>query len=239
MNASTVARHYDRLTAEERFRLIVAASDRGDEAERHRLVGAGQRICLSMPDHAPYAQAFDELARLVFIELLEEAAQYLDFLAQADDAQLAFGDNADADGVEAEEVNRGTADDEPGSTADPESQPRNAGERSLAQRYLDIALATGFVLRTKAEGWKLFCERLAVPPFVFWKGLPGFGRLARALTLSETVAFAPEGFLRWLNTIRPAGEPERTEVPWTVEGLAAVTEDLFRQSVRSWSGSDR
>jgi hypothetical protein len=28
-----------------------------------------------------------------------------------------------------------------------------------------MALATGFELRTKAEGWELFCERMTLPPF--------------------------------------------------------------------------
>ena len=48
-------------------------------------MNAGGRITLSMPDHAPYAHAFDELALLIFIELLEEAAGYLDAFARADD----------------------------------------------------------------------------------------------------------------------------------------------------------
>jgi hypothetical protein len=65
VNANAVARHYSNLTAEERFRLILAAGASGDEAERDRLVSAGQRITLSVQDHAPYAHAFDELAFLV------------------------------------------------------------------------------------------------------------------------------------------------------------------------------
>src|SRR3954454_11305960 len=74
MNANSLAKNYDRLTAEERFRLILAASERGDEAERERLANAGQRIRLSMPDHVPYAEAFEDLALLTFIELAEDAA---------------------------------------------------------------------------------------------------------------------------------------------------------------------
>ena len=37
MTINTLARHYDRLGAEERFRLILAAGARGDEAEQDRL----------------------------------------------------------------------------------------------------------------------------------------------------------------------------------------------------------
>jgi hypothetical protein len=99
-----------------------------------------------------------------------------------------------------------------------------------------MALAASFALRTKADGWKLFCARMAVPPFALWEGLPGFDRLQRALKLSENAAFVPEGFLRWLNAIRPAGEAERAEVPLTVEGVVTATEELFRQRIQWWGG---
>ena len=83
MNANAVARHYGSLTPEERFRLILAASGRGDEVERIRLVSAAPRITLAMPDHSPFAQAFRELAFLIFIELLAEAGRYTEALALA------------------------------------------------------------------------------------------------------------------------------------------------------------
>jgi hypothetical protein len=85
-DTKALARHYDHLTPQERFRLILAAGSRGDAVERDRLVNSGGHIALSMRDHAPYAHAFDELAFLVFIELLEEAARYLETFAHADDA---------------------------------------------------------------------------------------------------------------------------------------------------------
>jgi hypothetical protein len=44
IDTKTLARHYANLTPEERFRLILAAGSRGDEAERDRLVSTGQRI---------------------------------------------------------------------------------------------------------------------------------------------------------------------------------------------------
>jgi hypothetical protein len=226
MNATALAKNYGSLTPEERFRLILAAGARGDDAERERLVKAGGRITLSMQDHAPYAHAFNELARLVFIELLEEAGRYLDAFARSDDTRDLHGKNNE------EEGSGDAADVEP----DTPGVADEARARPAWQRALDLALAAGFVLRTKAEGWKLFCERLSVPPFVLWQQLPGFDRLQRALTLAERAAFAPEGFVRWLNRIRPAGEPERTEVPLTVEGMADATGELFQARVEWWSG---
>jgi hypothetical protein len=230
MNAAGLAKHYGGLTPEERFRLILAAGARGDDTERERLVSAGGRLTLSMQDHAPYAHAFDELGLLVFIELLEEAGRYSDAFADADDARDICGEDDDGEGEgdapEAEPDTKGNAAD-----AEDDARPRPAWQRSL-----DLALAAGFVLRTKAEGWKLFCERLNVPPFVLWERLPGFDRLQRALTLAERAAFVPEGFLRWLNRIRPAGAAELTEVPLSVEGMASTTETLFRNRVEWWSG---
>jgi len=108
--------------------------------------------------------------------------------------------------------------------------------RSAGQRRLDLALAAGFVLKVKAEGWKLFCEWLTVPPFAAWKGLPGFDRLERALALAEQAAFMPAGMVRWLNDVRPAGTPALSEVPLTVEGIADATAKMFQDRVDWWGG---
>jgi hypothetical protein len=219
MNGKVLATHYGSLTPEERFRLILAAGARGDDAERERLVKAGGRITLSMQDHAPYAHAFNELARLVFIELLEEATLYHDTYEWASEALDIFAGATEA-GENAEEEE---AEGEGAGEAEPIAEPSegDARERPPAwQRSLELAYAAGFMLRTKADGWKLFCEQLSVPPFVLWEGLPGCDRLRRALALTEESAFRPEGFLCWLNRIRPKGKPELTAVPLTVEGMA-------------------
>ncbi len=179
--ANVLARHYDHLTPEERFRLIVAAGARGDKAEQERLVRAGRRLTFSMQDHAPYAHAFHELALMVFSELLEEAAHYVDLFARADSAGDVLDADEEEDGDEAEEGAPNSAEK---AASDAHSAEHEAGEWTLYERYLDQALAVGFLLRTKAEGWKRFCERLTVPPLVFWEGLPGFERLLHALQLS-------------------------------------------------------
>jgi len=154
MNA--VARHYDRLTPEERFRLIVAAGARGDCAEADRLIGAGQRLTLQMGDYAPFCHAFNELSHLIFIELLDTAAAYLEAFLQADipdplETDAAEDDPEDdeaADGSDANDAEDNT--DEDGDQADAEEASADAatadsaparGPRSLAERHLDIALA--------------------------------------------------------------------------------------------------
>jgi hypothetical protein len=237
MKADVLARHYYSLTPEERFRLIVAAGARGDKAEQDRLVRAGQRLTLSVQDHVPYAHAFHESAWLIFIELLEEVAQYLELFARADGAGDVLDAEEEKDGGEAEEGEANTTEEVASEAkAHAESAEHETDEWTLYERYLDLALAAGFLLRTKAEGWKLFCERLTIPPFAFWEGLPGFERLQHALQLSAKAAFVPEGFLRWLNRIRPAGEPELVHVPLTAEGVAVAMEEVFLERVRWWGG---
>jgi hypothetical protein len=227
MNPSDLSRHYGSLTPEERFKLIVAAGSRGDEAEQDRLHNAGRQITLSCPEHSPYARAFDELATLVYIELVEEAARYQEALDRADEFTPSGG-AADEDG-EAEPGENETV--EAAAAAGRAKPPRG-------ERYLRLALAAGYVLRAKAAGWQQFCEQLPVPPWALWALLPGYDRLQRALAAAKEVAFEPEGFLRWLNELRPPGEPALTTVPLTVEGIAAAIAEAFRQRARWWGGRE-
>jgi hypothetical protein len=36
---------------------------------------------------------------------------------------------------------------------------------------------------------------------------------------AQEAALVPEGFLRWLNDVRPAGQPELSDMPFSVEGV--------------------
>lgn len=238
MKANAVTRRYGCLTPEERFRLILAASGRGDEAERERLMNAGGRITLSMSDHAPFAHAFSEIALLVFIELLDAASSYLESFHLADDdgkADDATVERNECDTID-EELACAAKEDAPNADRDGVAKRQEKKRRTLWQRRLDVALASGFVLKVKVAGWKLFCERLSVPPFAAWNGLPGFDRLERALDLAEQAAFLPGGMVRWLNDVRPAGTPALTEVPLAVEGIADATAKMFQDRVRWWGG---
>jgi hypothetical protein len=222
MKAPPLAKNYSCLTPEERFRLILAASGRGDKAERDRLVRAGGHITQSMQDYAPYAHALNRLDMMMFLVLLEEAARYHDAFDQLDCAEPGGDD-------EVEEK----PEEEPNAKTNEEDLDR---DWSVWHGYLDLALASGYVLRAKADGWKLFCEKLNIPPLLFWEMLPGFDRLQRALALAEKAAFTPEGFLRWMNRIRPKGKPELTKVLLTAEAIAKELEEIFREKVQWWGG---
>ena len=204
MNPNTLTKQYGYINPEERFRLIMAASGRGDETERDRLAKSGSRMTVSIQDHAPFALAFSDLGNWTFIDLVEDASQYLS----------SFMDRRETDFSE---------DFEP-----------TEEEMAACETDRRLWLAEGYLLKTKADGWKLFCERLNVPPFVIWQQLPGFERLQISLRLAENAAFVPEGFLRWLNDERPDGSPEITTVPITAVKVADELEKVYREGVRWW-----
>ena len=58
----------------------------------------------------------------------------------------------------------------------------------------------------------------------------------RTLSVVEEAAFTSEDFLRWLNTIRPAGEAEVMEVRLTVAAIAAETAKMYQARVEWWGG---
>jgi len=213
---------YGLLSPEERFRLILAAGDRGDMVERDRLVAAGGRIELSFKEHAPWSLAFQELALSVFMEFVEYASeqrQYLDWLDQV--GQPPSGDVDD----------QGEEDD----SEFPEDKQR--------EWLWDMALAQGFILKTSAAGWRMFCEQLNLPPYAVWKLLPGFERLERSLRAVEGseswpgAAFAPEGMVEFFRRHRPSGEPAPTlEAILTPERYAKELDGYFRKRARDNGG---
>jgi hypothetical protein len=87
MNTNGLAKHYGSLTASERLPLILAASARGDERERDRLMMSAPRVAYRVPDHFGLAMAFREVADLHFMELLTLAANYFQALGLADSVQ--------------------------------------------------------------------------------------------------------------------------------------------------------
>lgn len=215
MDLKDLTNKYCLLTAEERFRLIAAAGWRGDQAEQQRLIAAGDKIALSLDDHAPLAHAFTELAPLVYMDLLYEAHGYLDLLDGATGKQVGVPMDEEGDG------DAGSGGDEVESEHD---------------RNWDLALAAGFLLRTKADGWKLFCQQRNIPPDIVWKHLPGYDYVQEALALAHKAAFVPEGFARWINRIAAAGEAPWPGLPITAEAVAAAIETAFQAQVAWWHG---
>ena len=213
MKAHPLAKNYDLLTPEERFRLIMAASQRGDEAEWDRLVQAGSRLTLTLVDHAPYAYAFGEMELMTFLDLLEEAACYLQALQRSDKVK--------------EEADEGDT---------PKSVDHQVGELLAWNKSIVWAFAAGYRLRTKAEGWNQFCRQMQIYPYLQWQTFPGYSRLKGALAAAEEFSFTPEAYLRWVNSNRRAAEPELSELPLTEAAEAAEIMEAYRCRVRWWGG---
>jgi hypothetical protein len=228
VNTKTLANLYSQLSAEERFRLVVAAYERGDEAERERLKNASKRITFSKTDYSAYIEALQDLATLVLLMLVEEATAF-------DDAFERWRDT-DTAGI--------IAGMRKGILARTEKDDQIIMDRLFGDRLFFQWLAQGFDLRTLAAGWKLFCERLGISPFVLWRILPGFDRLQRALDTVEGTqdqpgpALTPKGMACWLNRIRPAGKPEVTEgeMMMMTEGYADAFGASFRERVEKCGG---
>lgn len=81
------SRLYEKLEPEERFRLVVAAFDRGDGAERQRLDQSAGPLWRGVRDYAPYLDALCDLAGDQLLDLLDQVSAYLEvliFVAQGD-----------------------------------------------------------------------------------------------------------------------------------------------------------
>jgi hypothetical protein len=218
MNANGLVRHYPELTGEERFKAIWAADERGDEAEADRLVNAAKRFHLTCRDFGPYLEAAFVLAVAIFAELMEEAAKH-------HDAWERWSENVYLDSID--------------------GKKRKGVEKSradLTARQWDLYLAQGFILKTKADGWKLFCQRMGIAPFHVWKAMPGFERLQRALDRVENgpdrpaYAFTRADMVRLMNSIRAKrGETEVSEANLIrAELIADDIETFFRDRARHY-----
>jgi hypothetical protein len=210
VNTNGLAKHYGALTVEERFRLIMAAIGRGDDAEKDRLAYAARRTLFSVADYGPLARAFGELALLTYIDLLARAADYLECLEWTLDNPPPDRDGNEAEGDTAEAGPPGTSGGRPeggaasagGTDAGPE---RDADRAPTGQRARDLALLSGYEVKAKFDGWNLFCERWNVPPYLAtWELLPGFDRLQDALELAGEAGVSRERFWECLSGQRPA-----------------------------------
>jgi hypothetical protein len=240
MNLKTIAKQYHLLSAEERFRLILAAGARGDCPEQDRLKKAGKRIHLAMSDHAPFAQAFSDLSMLYFLVVLDDVAYFDDAcrLARecppddpANDEESKLEDDAAAECAASDDHNTGANESRGADNKHAEPEPTKVSE---FEGSMDLAHAAGFHLRTKVAGWKLFCKRMSLPPFALWQPLPGFARFKRRLDFTKRVAFVPEGMVRWLNRIRPKHAPEMTidqlvSAARIADGLQAVFPEFVQR----------
>jgi len=76
MNANGLARHYDKLTPRERLPLIVAAIERGDDAEVDRLTRSAPRDGFRLPDYHGLAEGMLLASLFHMVTQLDRIALY-------------------------------------------------------------------------------------------------------------------------------------------------------------------
>ena len=246
MNLPKLHKHYEFLEPGERFRLMLAAAGRRDPKEHERLVRSAGTATFRMPDHAPWAHAFQELAILTMIELVEEAAVYEDAFHHAhellreskeeNDGADDLSDAEDDDLVGEDDVMEDDLARE--DTTEPPREDTTEPPRPAWVRALGVAYAAGFLLLTKADGWKMFCERLHLPPFLLWEDLPGYERLQMTLAGARHASFHAESMRQWLDRVRPPGAAPSTGTLLSIDAVADATEEMYDDRVRFWGGDE-
>jgi hypothetical protein len=185
-----------------------------------------------MPDYAPWAYAFTELAMISFMEIVEIASTHQDAMG---------GWREVVKGLKRKKAAEPEAmDDEPQGLPDPD---RLSDEEEFELKLLRAVFGLGFILKTKIDGWKLFCERMNVPAFTIWESLPGYERLAKAMAEVDEkktdfpTAFLAEHMLRFLQNNRPKGFPEPTEDSlFSAEAYADGLDKMLREGVKQRGG---
>jgi hypothetical protein len=231
VNTKTLANHYSQLSAEERFRLILAACSRNDEAEADRLRNVGKRIALSILDHSPYVDAFQDLLFVNYIDLLEDAALYLESIALRDKQLCA---SIEAAKTPKRKKTMPLKTDSPTLNGDAVVWP----DWHLTGRTV---YGVGFLFKMKLEGWKLFCNRLNVSAVALWEqmDLAGLDRLKTAWAQIHAGAVFPSAAAMtcWVNEVRPASDPEYSEADIvTAEWIADWLGAEFRGHVKRCGG---
>jgi hypothetical protein len=184
-----------------------------------------------MRDHSPIAHAFSEVQFVIYIELLEDAALFLEHNALSH-TQLLESIDASRSKIK--------------KTAAPVSTRQTLDSDALElpdwHRSGRAARGIGYLFKLKIEGWKLFCNRLGTSTMKLWQDmeLPGVDRIKRAVGFAfGGLAFSSASEMAtWVNEVRPDGEPECTEADiLTAECYATHLYGLLRNRARSW-GAD-
>jgi hypothetical protein len=192
VNTKGLARHYDKLTPQERLHLVLAANARGDEVECSRLKMAGRDVHLHVPDTWGLANALKETAEWHYMEVLALAAAYLEALLFANSC--------------------GCSDDQ----AEEDDQAEVSIDQ--AEHVREAAFALGYLLRVNLAGWRQFCKEHGPNPEAFGALLPGWAVIKRAAQLAERIAFTEEGAARWYE--RATGMP--SQAPTAEDVIALI-----------------
>ncbi len=86
----SLKKHYDKLTAPERFALMVAAGARGDKAERKALADSAPKVTFEFPHCQGLAEGFDFLTTWHMIQQLGTAGTFYMLIGCGSDKGMIF-----------------------------------------------------------------------------------------------------------------------------------------------------
>lgn len=207
MKIPTLHRRYDAFTPEERFRLILAASARRDEVESDRLQRSAMRLTLVTGEHVPWSNAFQELAWLVYVELLADAAEYQDMLHH-----YAHADR-----------------DEDGDSPSPSLADRHR-DVAFARGYFLRTKLDGWVQFCEARTLPPYLLWESLPGYVRFREIAD---LTQANDTRPPLAFIAEEMTAYLTRLRPRDTPPTLLSHAT---SALELEETFLTRVALWSG---
>ena len=203
MNTNPLTRRYKELTARERLQLIIAASARGDDVEREKLLGSAPTICLRAGHHYHLAEALFRAAHCHVAFLSDLAAKYWQWWGL-------WGWHCLRD--ETEKGNGGAG-------------RKRGAARTAETRLCNLTRYHAFLFVTHVDGWKKFCDELLIDAEVLLDDMPGWEMAKRTEGKAREDALSRDDALMFLlaeaiKTQRP--EAERLDDPTvpTAEELA-------------------
>jgi len=85
MNTKGIQKHYDKLTARERFALTIQAAAREDEAERRALIDTAPKVTFEFPHTIGLHEGFRQLVKMHMIQQLGRAGTFFMLIGFNDD----------------------------------------------------------------------------------------------------------------------------------------------------------
>ena len=137
MNSNGLAKHYEALTPRERVPLIMAASSRGDEVERERLVNSAPKSGLRVANYFGFSQAVQEACFAYLLDQLNLAACFW----RAEGLLASVCDLADHP---------------------KRRKKRDESEQAREDRMLFLVRWFGYRIVVNADAWRRFCAELNI-----------------------------------------------------------------------------
>jgi hypothetical protein len=205
MNTHGLSQLYDQLTPAERLALIMAASVRGDEAEKQRLIAAAPEVSLRVPDYYPLAKALANVVDYHLLTLLDLAAQFWQWW-----------------GMWITHIGRDS------SAGNPKTGRRRKTDADRLREWRVRGITRYFASRFVAHrhGWQQFCTDMHIDPEVQLDFMIGWDTILRTDEAARELAFSAEEaaqFVR-LETMPVEGNESLERGPVPVESLEELAE---------------